>query len=72
MKFFKKSKNYIRTDLLNDVNNPSVFITIDYWSSKEARDKFIKLHESEYDEIDKRCEDLTTREELIGEFTVFE
>jgi hypothetical protein len=68
MRLFGQSSDYIQTELLNDINSPSVFITIDYWTNKEVRDHFIKLHQSEYDEIDKRCEDLTIKEELTGEY----
>jgi len=68
VRLFKKSNDYIQTKVLSDTNNPSTFITIDYWNNKEARDLFIKIHQTEYDEIDKRCENLTLKEELIGEY----
>jgi hypothetical protein len=45
-----------------------VFLTLDYWNNKEARDDFIKSHQSEYNEIDKRYEELTIDEYLIGDF----
>jgi hypothetical protein len=68
VRLFHESNDYIQTKLFSDINNPSTFITIDYWNNKEARDLFIKTHQTEYDEIDKRCETLTLKEELIDEY----
>jgi len=72
VRLFKKSNDYIQTKLFIDTNNPSSFMTIDYWKNKEARDLFIKTHQTEYEEIDRRCEDLTIKEELIGEYYLAE
>ena len=69
-KLFRKSRDYLQTELLNDINDPFVYITLDYWENKKARDHFIKLHQSEYYEIDKKCEFLIIKEELIGEYFV--
>jgi heme-degrading monooxygenase HmoA len=68
VKLFRKSRDYIQTKLLYDINDPLVYITLDYWENKKARDHFIKSRQSEYDEIDTRCEDFTIKEELIGEY----
>ena len=68
IRLFKKSNDYVQTKLFRYSINQSVFITIDYWKNKEARDRFISTHQSEYDEIDKRCENLTLKEEFIGDY----
>ena len=68
VKLFRKSSDYILTQLLNVINDPFRFITIDRWKNKEARDNFIKLHRSEYQELNERCNNLTIKEELLGEF----
>jgi hypothetical protein len=34
IRLFHKSSDYIQTELLNDINNPTIFITIDYWGNK--------------------------------------
>ena len=67
---FKKGNEYIQTKLFRYANNQTLFITIDFWNNKDARDYFIKTHQSEYDEIDKRYEVLTLEEELIGEYSL--
>ena len=72
LKFFRKSNDYIQTKLINDINEPFVYITIDYWSNKEGRDQFIKSHQSEYNDIDKSCEGIIIKEELIGEYYLVE
>ena len=69
--FFSSSNAYMGTELHKDLTQPSRFITIDYWTNKSARDKFQKLHASEYKKIDQSCEAFTLSEKLIGEFECF-
>lgn len=70
VKLFKKSNDYIQTKLFRYVNNHTFFITIDYWNNKKSRDYFFKKHKIEFEAIDKRCEELTVKEELIGEYSL--
>ncbi len=68
VKFFKRSPNYLKTELLIDQNNPFRLITIDYWISQESYFQFINNFREEYNSIDKKCNKFTYKEEKIGEF----
>lgn len=65
---FKKSNNYIATELHRDIHTPNRFITIDYWTSKEAFDNFRKEFNKEFNSLDNRFEALTLTENHIGDF----
>jgi hypothetical protein len=43
-------------------------VTLDFWKSKEAYDKFRKQHLPEYKALDKKCEASTESEREIGNF----
>ncbi len=68
VRLFKKSSEYLGTQLLKDEANENRYITIDQWSSRKAYEKFRQEHEAEYKEIDKVCEDWTEFENEIGRF----
>ena len=66
---FRYSSEYRGTQLLCDFNRPGRYFTLDYWASGEALREFKHAHKAEYDAYDERCEALTEKEFLIGEFT---
>ena len=68
--FFKNDENYLGTDLLRDDSNDNTFMTIDYWTSKSARDDFRAKNETEFNHIDRQCEEFTVDEKLIGDFSI--
>jgi len=70
VRLFNKNNDYIQTKLFRSEKNKSLFITLDYWNNKVARDQFIKSNQFEYDEIDKRCEEHTVTEDLVGEYSL--
>jgi quinol monooxygenase YgiN len=65
---FRKGEGYIRTELLEDQENPQRFLTIDYWKSKADIDAFLKKHTQEFERIDKMCESFTQSERFLGDF----
>lgn len=65
---FAQSGDFVRTDLVSDPMNPVVFRTHDYWTSREAYDRFRQEHAAEYKAIDDRCEAMTESEVEIGRF----
>lgn len=67
---FSKDGNYIKTDLLHDTERVDVYVTIDYWKSKKARDSFREKYSEEFEELDRRCEAYTISEVLIGDFII--
>jgi len=56
--------------VLSDRNDPARFMTIDYWSSREACASFRERFRGEFDSIDKSCEALTVQEIHVGDFDV--
>lgn len=72
VELFSRSSGFVRTDLYHDVNNPNRFVTTDFWTSREARDRFRLEFEAEFKELDRRCESLTTEEHFLGDFEVLQ
>jgi ribosomal-protein-alanine N-acetyltransferase len=71
-KFFRHGAGYIRTELIQDREEPRRYLTIDVWQSRQAYERFKKQTRAEYLAIDKECESLTRSETLIGEFQSIE
>ena len=67
-RFFRGGKGYIRTELVRDLKTPGRYLTLDYWTSKAAYEKFTATHVTKYKELDRECEPLTRRETRIGLF----
>ena len=65
---FRRSPDYLGTELLRDANAPSRWVTIDRWTSREAYDRFRAGRAVEYRAIDERCERLTEHEAFVGAF----
>jgi hypothetical protein len=66
--FFRQDELYIGTELVHETKAVRTYVTLDVWTSKEAYDRFREQHLSEYEAIDKKCEDLTESEREIGSF----
>lgn len=71
VQLFRRDPNYVRTELLQDEDDPTHFVTIDIWMSREARDGFRVRHHAEWDAIDLRYEACTVRETHLGDFDGF-
>ena len=65
---FRQAPGYIQTLLLRDSADPRRFVTIDRWESAEAFRSFRSAFSRQYADLDSRCERLTVRENLLGEF----
>ena len=68
-RLFREDPNYVRTDLLRD---GSAYVTLDWWTSRQAYDAFRGAHARAYAELDRICEALTETEENVGAFDVVE
>jgi quinol monooxygenase YgiN len=66
--FFRRDPAYLRTDLLQDRNNPARFLTLDFWSSQEACASFQERFAAEFAALDKSFEHLTIEEAHVGDF----
>jgi heme-degrading monooxygenase HmoA len=67
-RFFRKSPNYLGTDLLRDRKKKNRYVTVDRWDSEQAHRRFVSEHREEFDELDRQGEVLTENESLIGNF----
>jgi heme-degrading monooxygenase HmoA len=67
--FFSQAREFFGTELLGDATEPGRYLTLDYWRSQAAYEKFLAANETRYSAIDERCEDLTESERQIGRFT---
>lgn len=65
---FRRDENYHGTRLVQDCKRSNVFMTLDFWTSKETYESFKQSHHAEYDSIDRECEKLTVRETSLGTF----
>jgi len=68
VELFRRAPGYVETLLLRDSANPCRFVTIDRWKNAEAYREFRATFSRQYADLDARCERLTTRETLLGEF----
>ncbi len=65
---FRSSPAYHGTKLLRDTDGTRRYLTIDRWHTHEDFQFFKRNFKVEYDAIDKKCEELTESEKLIGVF----
>ena len=67
-KLFRNDANYQETRLLHDLEHPAIYLTLDFWASRQAHESFMATHAAEYEELDAAGEELTLRERKIGWF----
>jgi heme-degrading monooxygenase HmoA len=46
--FFRGAHGYVGTELLRDVEEPTRYLVIDRWESREAYNDFVERHHEEY------------------------
>jgi len=68
VRLFARAPGYIGTQLLRDAGDPTRFVTIDRWRSREDRDSYRLSVATEFDELDRRCETFTQDERFLGDF----
>jgi heme-degrading monooxygenase HmoA len=66
---FRRSPNYLGTELLQDAYLPGAFLTIDRWASEADFRAFRRQHDAEYETLDRECGALTQRELRVGAYT---
>jgi heme-degrading monooxygenase HmoA len=67
-RLFKSGEGYLGTELNRNLSDQQVYVTLDFWSSEEAYNRFRKANAAAYKEIDARCESLTESEVELGRF----
>ena len=65
---FARAEGYVETQLLRDTTNALRYVTLDFWKSREANEKFKQAQQKKYKELDERCQKLTVKETKLGEF----
>jgi heme-degrading monooxygenase HmoA len=67
-KLFRSDSNYQETRLLRDATRAATYLTMDFWKSRQAYERFMESHAAEYKKLDAAGEELTLRERKIGCF----
>ena len=67
-RLFQWSRAYKGTRLLRDAGRPWIYLTMDFWETREEYEKFLKDYRKEYDALDLAGEEFTTQEKCAGYF----
>ena len=65
-RLFRSDSNYRATRLLGDPFRPAIYLTLDFWNSREAYEQSMTTHKGEYEMLDAAGEELTNKERRIG------
>jgi heme-degrading monooxygenase HmoA len=65
---FGRGDGYLGTELLRRSEDPREYLTLDRWVSRAAYETFHSRFSSEYRGLDRRLEELTEEETLLGTF----
>ncbi len=68
VRLFRKATGHIGTQLYQDREDPNRYLTVDRWESEQAFRNFRKRFATEFEELDKLCEDFTMSETPLGSF----
>jgi len=69
---FRRAPGYLRTELHRDRDDPLRFVTIDFWKSSAAWERFRADFAADYEALDAACERLTISEREVGRFGTIE
>ena len=67
---FRTDSHYRETRLLHDPFRSNVYLTLDFWLSRDSYEKFMAAHKAEYQAIDSLGESLTLNERRVGAFAL--
>jgi len=68
VELFRRSPDYLGTELLRDRERADRYLTVDRWRSAAARAQFQQRHAEAIAGLDSRCESLTLSERHLGDF----
>jgi heme-degrading monooxygenase HmoA len=68
-RFFRRSPDYLGTELARDEQNPERYLTLDFWNSEQAFVLFKEQNSEEYASMDLGFESLTRQEIKLGTFS---
>jgi heme-degrading monooxygenase HmoA len=58
---------YLGSELYRSADDPTKFLTLDRWRSREAFTDFMVKHREAYAALDEKCGDWTLMEHRVGE-----
>jgi len=67
-RLFRPDSQYLDTRLLHDPFRSNVYLTLDFWTSRNSYEKFMSAHKAEYQAIDALGESLTASERRLGAY----
>jgi heme-degrading monooxygenase HmoA len=65
---FHRDSHHAGTHLFRDIAKPRIYLTADYWLSRESYEAFLRTAAAEYKSLDSIAEELTTNERHIGSY----
>jgi heme-degrading monooxygenase HmoA len=65
---FRRDPHHAGTHLFRDSSKPHLYLTADYWISRESYETFRRTSEAEYKQLDSVSEALTASERQIGSY----
>jgi heme-degrading monooxygenase HmoA len=63
---FRRSTDYLGTDLYRDTRQPDRYLTVDRWTSRAAYEAFLQAARADYAALDARGDALTVEETRLG------
>ncbi len=66
VQFFRRSPDYLGTELFRSAASAERFITLDTWRTRAAYESFRKTHAEEYAQLDEWCRALMHHERTLG------
>jgi hypothetical protein len=70
VRLFRSDLDYRETRLLHDPSRTATYLTLDFWNSPQAYEKFLVEHCAEYKTLDDATEGLTANERRIGWYEI--
>jgi heme-degrading monooxygenase HmoA len=67
-KLFARSPDFVATELIHDVQDPTRYLTVDRWKSAAAYETFARTFRLEYQTLDAQFQSLSSEQQLIGHF----
>jgi len=68
VRLFRRSPDYLGTELAHDQKDPERYLTLDFWKSEQAFQRFKDENHDDYVLFDERLEKLTWQEVQLGAF----
>jgi hypothetical protein len=72
VRLFRNDPHYHETRLVHDSFRRGVYLTMDFWQSRRAYERFMAGHRAEYEAIDAMGEQLSVKKRRIGWFEMVE